>query len=73
MTTINDNGEGLMNPIMQCGDLLYCQQSDGEYQICERGIGVVQSLGYDDPSDEFEAELKKMGFEEVNPDGNLVY
>lgn len=62
MATINDNGEGLMIPIMQCGDLLYCQQSDGEYQICERGIGVIQSLGYDEPSEEFEKELEKMGF-----------
>lgn len=62
MTTINDNGEGLMIPIMQCGDFLYCQQSDGEYQICERGVGVVQSLGYDEPSKEFEKELEEIGF-----------
>ena len=62
MATINDNGEGLMIPIMQCGDLLCCQQSDGEHQICERGIGVVQSLGYDEPSEEFEKELEKRGF-----------
>ena len=62
MATINDNGEGLMIPIMQCGDFLYCQQSDGEYQICERGIGVVQSLGYDEPSEAFEKELEEMGF-----------
>ena len=62
MATINDNGEGLMIPIMQWGDLLYCQQSDGAYQICESGIGVVQSPGYDEPSEAFEKELEKMGF-----------
>lgn len=62
MTTINDNGEGLMNPIMRCGDLLYCQQPDGEYQICEKGIGVVQSLGYDEPSKDFIKGLEEIGF-----------
>lgn len=65
MTAISDNGQGLMVPIMQCRDLLYCQQSDGEYQICERGIGVVQSLGYDEPSEEFEQELTELGFVEL--------
>ena len=62
MATINDDGEGLIIAIMQSCDLLACHQSDGEYQICERGIGVVQSLGYDEPSEEFEKELEKMGF-----------
>lgn len=62
MMTVNDNGEGLMIPFMRCGDFLYCQQPDGEYQICERGFGIVQSLGYDEPSEEFEKELENMGF-----------
>lgn len=31
-------------------------------QVFKRGIGVVQSLGYDEPSEAFEKELEKMGF-----------
>lgn len=70
---INDDGQGLLNPIMQCGDLLYCQQSDGEYTICERGFGVVESLGYDEPSEEMVQGLKDLGFEEINPEGVTAY
>lgn len=65
MAVINDDGQGLLNPIMRCGDLLYCQQADGEYTICEKDFGVVETLGYDEPSAEFLEELKDMGFVNV--------
>ena len=62
MAVINDDGQGLLDPIMRCGDLLYCQQSDGEYTICEKDVGIVQTLGYDEPSEEFKKGLEKLGF-----------
>lgn len=73
MAVISDDGQGLLNPILQCRDLLYCQQPDGEYTICEKGVGVVETFGYNEPSEEVIASLKEMGFREINPDGEVVY
>lgn len=63
--TISDDGQGLLNPIMRCGDLLFCQQPDGEYTICEKDIGIIETMGYDDPTEEFYDQLSEMGFEKI--------
>lgn len=63
MATISDDGQGIMRPIMRNGDLLFCQQPDGEYTICEKGVGIIETLGYEDPSEEFYNQLSEQGFE----------
>lgn len=58
---MNDLGEGLMMPILQKDNLLYCQLSDGKYAICQRYAGVVEQFDKE-PSEEFVNQLKNMGF-----------
>ncbi|MBD5584159.1 MAG: hypothetical protein HDQ88_03685 [Clostridia bacterium] len=60
---MNDLGEGLILPIMRKDDLLYCQLPSGKYAICQRFEGIKEQ--FDEPSEDFQAELAKMGFVNV--------
>lgn len=63
--TITELGDGLINPIMRRGDLLFMQDDNGEYMLCEQGVGELLTFGYDDPSEAFYKELADLGFMRV--------